>query len=79
MIEVKWSIASAPYAVEQSRRPAMDILSTPAFMIVPFAIWIGLIAVALSTLAAGGDTFAPPLRSARETLDEHLARGDIGR
>jgi uncharacterized membrane protein len=57
----------------------MDILSTPAFMIVPFAIWIGLIAVALSTLAAGGDTFAPPLRSARETLDEHLARGDIGR
>ncbi|MGE3702675.1 MAG: hypothetical protein AB7G08_28500 [Hyphomicrobiaceae bacterium] len=57
----------------------MDILSTPAFMIVPFAIWIGLIAVALSTLATGGDTFAPPLRSARETLDEHLARGDIGR
>jgi hypothetical protein len=57
----------------------MDVLSTPAFMIVPFAIWIGLIAVALSTLAAGGDTFAPPLRSARETLDEHLARGDIGR
>jgi hypothetical protein len=25
----------------------------------------------------GEDTFVPPLRSGREALDEHLARGDI--
>jgi hypothetical protein len=57
----------------------MDILSNPAFMIVPFAIWIGLVAVALFTLVAGGDNLTPPLRCARDALDEHLARGDIGR
>jgi hypothetical protein len=32
----------------------MDILSNPAVMIVPFANWISLGVVALSTLAGGG-------------------------
>jgi hypothetical protein len=60
-------------------RLTMDILSNPVFAIVPFAIWIGLIAVALYTMTAGEEKFPVPLRSARVALDEHLTRGDIGR
>lgn len=57
----------------------MDLLSNPVFTIVPFAIWVGLIVVALHMLAGDGESFAGPLRSARDALDEHLTRGDIGR
>lgn len=57
----------------------MDILSNPVFTIVPFLMWIGLIGVAVYTLAADGESFAQSFRSARDVLDEHLTRGDIGR
>jgi hypothetical protein len=60
-------------------RLTMDMLSNPVFTIVPFAFWIGLIGFTLHTLAGGGESFAGPLRSARDALDEHLTRGDIGR
>jgi hypothetical protein len=57
----------------------MDILSHPVFTIVPFALWIGLISVALYTLANGTDNPRVPFRSARDMLDEHLTRRGIGR
>jgi uncharacterized membrane protein len=57
----------------------MDILSNPIFTIVPFAIWIGLIAAAVHSLGSSGEGFAAPLRCARTLLDEHLTRGDIDR
>ena len=57
----------------------MDVMSNPVFTILPFAAWIGLIAVALHTLADRGDGSATPFKSARDALDVHLTRGDIGR
>jgi uncharacterized membrane protein len=57
----------------------MDILSNPVFTIVPFALWLGLIVAALYMLAADGESFSASLRSERDALDEHLARGDIDR
>jgi hypothetical protein len=60
-------------------RLSMDLLSNPVFAIVPFAIWVGLIIVAVSSLAAPDDGFVRSFRSARDTLDAHLTRGDIDR
>ena len=57
----------------------MDILSNPVFTIVPFALWIGLIVVALHTLTADEDGVPASFRSERDALDEHLTRGDIDR
>jgi uncharacterized membrane protein len=57
----------------------MNILSNPLFMVVPFALWIGLIAVALYTLANGTDSTRMPFRSARDILDEYLTRRGIDR
>jgi hypothetical protein len=56
----------------------MDIISNPVFTIVPFALWTALIAVAVYTASSGAGS-NPPLRSARDILDEHLTRHDIDR
>jgi len=56
----------------------MDILSDPVFTVVPFALWVSLIAVALSSFL-GDEKPGLPLRSARDILEEHLTRHDIGR
>ena len=56
----------------------MDILSDPVFTVVPFALWVSLIAVALSSFL-GDEKPGLPFRSARDILEEHLTRHDIGR
>ena len=56
----------------------MDILSDPVFTVVPFALWVSLIAVALSSFL-GDEKLGLPFRSARDILEEHLTRHDIGR
>jgi len=56
----------------------MDILSDPVFTVVPFALWIGLIIVVLSSFL-GDEKPGLPFRSARDILEEHLTRHDIGR
>jgi uncharacterized membrane protein len=57
----------------------MDILSNPVFTLLPFAVWIMLIAVALYTFSSTGEGPRVTFRSARDVLDEHLARHDIDR
>jgi len=57
----------------------MDILSNPVFTVVPFALWAVLIAVAIYSLAESGGGADAPRLSARDILDEHLARHDIDR
>ena len=54
----------------------MDILSSPVFTLVPFALWITLIVVALHTFS--NDKLEPAFRSARDLLEDHLTRHDIG-
>jgi hypothetical protein len=61
----------------QSTRLAMDILSDPLFIVVPFALWVGLTTIALSSLLGEGKS-ALPFRSARDILEEHLTRQSIG-
>jgi hypothetical protein len=61
----------------QTTRLAMDILSDPLFTVVPFALWVGLIAVALSSFL-GEEKPGLPFRSARDILEEHLTRQAIG-
>ena len=56
----------------------MDILSDPVFTVVPFVLWIGLIIVVLSSFL-GDENPRLPFRSARDILEEHLTRHDIGR
>jgi hypothetical protein len=56
----------------------MYILSDPVFTVVPFALWIGLIIVVLSSFL-GDEKPGLPFRSARDILEEHLTRQDIGR
>ena len=56
----------------------MDILSDPVFTVVPFALWVSLIAVALSSFL-GDEKPGLPFRSARDILEEHLTRHDTGR
>ena len=56
----------------------MDILSDPVFTVVPFILWVGLIAVVLSSFL-GDERPGLPFRSARDILEEHLTRHDISR
>jgi len=56
----------------------MDILSDPVFTVVPFVLWVGLIAVVLSSFL-GDERPGLPFRSARDILEEHLTRHDISR
>jgi len=56
----------------------MNILSDPVFTVVPFVLWVGLIAVVLSSFL-GDERPGLPFRSARDILEEHLTRHDIGR
>ena len=56
----------------------MYILSDPVFTVVPFVLWIGLIIVVLSSFL-GDEKPGLPFRSARDILEEHLTRQDIGR
>ena len=56
----------------------MDILSDPVFTVVPFVLWVGLIAVVLSSFL-GDEGPGLPFRSARDILEEHLTRHDISR
>jgi len=56
----------------------MYILSDPVFTVVPFVLWIGLIIVVLSSFL-GDEKPGLPFRSARDILEEHLTRHDIGR
>ena len=55
----------------------MDILSDPVFTVVPFALWVSLIAIALSSFLVD-ERPGLPFRSARDVLEEHLTRHDIG-
>ena len=57
----------------------MDILSNPMLTAVPFALFVGLIAVALCTLGRSDEKTGLPFRSARDILEEHLTRHDISR
>src|SRR5262245_64763482 len=63
----------------QDTRLAMDILSDPVLTVVPFAMFVGLIAVALCTLGLSDEKTGLPLRSARDILEQHLTRHDISR
>ena len=56
----------------------MNILSNPVFTVVPFVLWVGLIAVVLSSFL-GDERPGLPFRSARDILEEHLTRHDISR
>ena len=56
----------------------MYILSDPVFTVVPFVLWVGLIAVVLSSFL-GDERPGLPFRSARDILEEHLTRHDISR
>ena len=56
----------------------MDILSDPLFTVVPFALWVSLIAVALSSFLSD-EKPGLPFRTARDILEERLTRHDIGR
>jgi len=53
----------------------MDILSNPMFTIVPFALWIGTIALALYLSISDGESPWAPFRQPRDILDDHLTRG----
>jgi hypothetical protein len=57
----------------------MDILSNPMFTIVPFALWIGMIAVALYMSLNGAESPHATFRSPRDILDELLTRRGIDR
>jgi uncharacterized membrane protein len=57
----------------------MDILSDPVLTVVPFAVFVALIAFALHTLGLNDQKTGLPLRSARDILEEHLTRHDISR
>jgi uncharacterized membrane protein len=57
----------------------MDILSDPVLTVVPFALFVGLVAVALRTLGRYDEKIRLPFRSARDVLEEHLTRHDISR
>jgi hypothetical protein len=57
----------------------MDILSYPVLTVVPFALFVGLIAVALRTLGRSDENTGLPFRSARDMLEVHLTRHDISR
>jgi uncharacterized membrane protein len=63
----------------QDARFAMDILSDPVLTVVPFAVFVGLVAVALRTLGRYDEKIGLPFRSARDILGEHLTRHDISR
>ena len=71
--------AAAQECKVQKARVAMDILSDPVLIVVPFALWVGLIVVALCTLAVGDEKTGVPFRSARDILEEDVTRHDIGR
>jgi hypothetical protein len=71
--------AAAQECKVQRARGAMDMLSDPVLIVVPFALWVGLIVVALRTLAVGDEKTGVPFRSARDILEEDVARHDIGR
>lgn len=57
----------------------MDILFDPVLTVVPFALFFGLIAVALCTLGRSDEKTGLPFRSARDILEAHLTRHDISR
>ena len=57
----------------------MDILSAPVLAVVPFALFVGLIAVTLRTLGRNDEKTGLPCRSARDMLEVHLTRHDISR
>jgi hypothetical protein len=57
----------------------MDILSDPVVIAVPFALWLGLIGVALRTLVVGDEKPGLALRSARDNLEGQLSHQAIGR
>jgi len=57
----------------------MDILSDPVLTVLPFALFVGLIAVTLRTLGRSDEKTGLPFRSARDILEEHLTRHDISR
>jgi len=57
----------------------MDILSDLVLTVVPLALFVGLIAVALRTLGRSDEKTGLPFRSARDILEEHLSRQDISR
>jgi hypothetical protein len=57
----------------------MDILSNPMFTIVPFALWIAMIVLALYMSLSGAESPWAPFRSPRDILDEHLTRRGIDR
>jgi uncharacterized membrane protein len=57
----------------------MDVLSDPVLTLVPFALFVGLIVVALSTLRLSDEKAVHSFRSARDILEEHLTRHDISR
>jgi len=57
----------------------MDILSNPMFTIVPFALWLGTIALALYLSISGGESPWAPFRQPRDILNDHLARRGIDR
>ena len=63
----------------QDVRFAMDILSDLVLTVVPLALFVGLIAVALRTLGRSDEKTGLPFRSARDILEEHLSRQDISR
>jgi len=57
----------------------MDILSDPVLTVVPVALFVGLIAVALRTLGRSDEKTGLLFRSARDILEEHLTRHGISR
>jgi len=57
----------------------MDFLSNPVLTVVPFALFVGLIAIALRTSGRSDEDTGLPFRSARDILEQHLTRHDISR
>jgi uncharacterized membrane protein len=57
----------------------MDFLSNPVLTVVPFALFVGLIAIALRTSGRSDEDTRLPFRSARDILEQHLTRHDISR
>jgi uncharacterized membrane protein len=57
----------------------MDFLSNPVLTVVPFALFVGLIAIALRTSGRSDEDAGLPFRSARDILEQHLTRHDISR
>jgi uncharacterized membrane protein len=56
-----------------------ELLFNPLFTAFLFVFWIALIVALIASLSESGEHPGAQFRAARDILDEHLTRGEVGR